>query len=348
MKNKKVNYKILVIHFFIVSLQCKPVNYTNMKQSKQIKTPKQPPKPKIPFDKLWKSMVTDHFEDFLEMFMPELHQEVDYTVPFLFLEQELKAALIDKSLKQVDKLVGVQLKSGKQEWVYVHVEFENSHNPSIKERMYDYNARIKEKYKKDITALVIYTGRNAPANPNCYTKTVFGTSILFTFNAYVIVEQDKAALKANPNPFAIVVLANLYVANTYEDYAERLRLKEEIYVLARQRKYPDEKINRLILFLTELMKLPTNLETQFNEYISKPQKSTDMIYTTQTSRNMVDALAKEAFGQSVTEMDTTVTNAITRLYSKLKMSIEDIADFLEIEANLVLEVLKKNKLIKNK
>jgi hypothetical protein len=46
---------------------------------------------------------------------------VDYTVPFLFLEQELKAALIDKSLKQVDKLVGVQLKSGKQEWVYVHV-----------------------------------------------------------------------------------------------------------------------------------------------------------------------------------------------------------------------------------
>jgi Putative transposase, YhgA-like len=319
-----------------------------MKAPKQIKTPKQAPKPKIPFDKLWKSMVTDHFEDFLEMFMPELHQEVDYTVPFLFLEQELKAALIDKSLKQVDKLVGVQLKSGKQEWVYVHVEFENSHSPNIKERMYDYNARIKEKYKKDITALVIYTGRNAPTNPNCYTKTVFGTSIVFTFNAYVIVEQNEAALKANPNPFAIVVLANLYVANTYEDYEERLRLKEEIYVLARQRKYPDEKTDRLILFLTELMKLPSQLETQFNEYISKPQKSTDMIYTTQTSRNMIDALAKEAYGKTFTEMDTAIVSTIKHLYAKAKMSENEIANVTQLEVEFITSVLKKYKLIKNK
>jgi hypothetical protein len=293
-------------------------------------------------------MVTDHFEDFLEMFMPELHQEVDYTVPFLFLEQELKAALIDKTLKHVDKLVGVQLKNGKHEWVYVHVEFENSHSPSIKERMYDYNGRIKEKYKKDITALVIYTGRNAPANPNCYTKTVFGTSIVFTFNAYVIVEQDEAALKANPNPFAIVVLANLYVANTYEDYAERLRLKEEIYVLSRQRKYPDEKTNRLILFLTELMKLPSQLETQFNEYISKPQKSTDMIYTTQTSRNMVDALAKQTYGKTFTEVDAALARTIVFLFSDMKVSIEQIAEKVEIEVQFVIDVLKKHKLIKNK
>jgi Putative transposase, YhgA-like len=319
-----------------------------MKAPKQIKAPKHPPKPKIPFDKLWKSMVTDHFEDFLEMFMPELHQEVDYTVPFLFLEQELKAALIDKSLKQVDKLVGVQLKSGKQEWVYVHVEFENSHSPNIKERMYDYNARIKEKYKKDITALVIYTGRNAPTNPNSYTKTVFGTSIVFTFNAYVIVEQNEAALKANPNPFAIVVLANLYVANTYEDYEERLRLKEEIYVLARQRKYPDEKTNRLILFLTELMKLPPQLETQFNEYISKPQKSTDMIYTTQTSRNMVDALTKQAYGKTFAEYDATVTKTILFLFSEVKISVEDISEKIGIEIKTVYDVLKKHKLIKSK
>jgi Putative transposase, YhgA-like len=273
---------------------------------------------------------------------------VDYTVPFLFLEQELKAALIDKSLKQVDKLVGVQLKSGKQEWVYVHVEFENSHSPNIKERMYDYNARIKEKYKKDITALVIYTGRNAPANPNCYTKTVFGTSIVFTFNAYVIIEQEEAALKANPNPFAIIVLANLYVANTYENYEERLRLKEEIYVLARQRKYPDEKTDKILLFLFELIKLPNALETQFNEYISKPQKSTDMIYTTQTSRNTIDALAKQAYGKTFAEYDATVTKTILFLFSEVKISVEDISEKIGIEIKTVYDVLKKHKLIKSK
>ena len=310
--------------------------------------PRATPKPKIPFDKLWKSIVTDHFEDFLEMFMPELHQEVDYTVPFLFLKQELKAALIHKTLKQVDKLVGVQLKSGKQEWVYVHVEFENSHSPNIKERVYDYNARIKEKYKKDITALVIYTGRNAPADPNCYTKTVFGTSILFTFNAYVVVEQTESALKANPNPFAIIVLANLYVVNTYEDYKERLRLKEEIYVLARQRNYPDEKTHKILLFLFELMKLPPALETQFNEYISKPQKSNDMVYTTQTSRDSIDALAKQAYGKTFAEMDTTIVSTMKHLYSEGKMSVNEIANIMRLEVGFIITVLKKHKLIKNK
>ena len=98
----------------------------------------------IPYDKLWKSIVTEHFEDFLEMFLPELHQEVDYNVPFKFLEQEIKAALIDKTLKQMDKLVRVNLKNGEEKWVFVHVEFETSHKPITKERMYDYHSRIKK------------------------------------------------------------------------------------------------------------------------------------------------------------------------------------------------------------
>jgi hypothetical protein len=138
-----------------------------------------PKKLHIPFDKLWKSIVTDYFEDFLAMFLPDLHEQVDYAVPFKFLEQELKAVLIDKTLKQMDKLVGVQLKNGDEEWVFVHIEFENSHSPSIKERMYDYHSRIKEKYNHDITALVIYTGRKVPVKPNIYTTEIgFGIILI--------------------------------------------------------------------------------------------------------------------------------------------------------------------------
>jgi hypothetical protein len=227
----------------------------------------------IPYDKLWKSIVTEHFEDFLEMFLPELHCQTDYNVPFKFLEQEIKAALIDKTLKQMDKLVRVNLKSGEEKWVFVHVEFETSHKPITKERMYDYHSRIKEKYGRDITALVIYTGREVPANPSIYEKTTFGTTISYKFNTYIINEQDENELKANQNPFSIVVLANLYTAKTYGRYEERLTFKEQIYVLARQRNYSDDKTHKLILFLTELMRLPEDLETQFDVYISKPQNS---------------------------------------------------------------------------
>jgi hypothetical protein len=96
------------------------------------------------------------------------------------------------------------------------------------------------------------------------------------------------------------------------------------------------------------MKLPPQLETQFNEYISKPQKSTDMIYTTQTSRNMIDALAKEAYGKTFAEMDTTIVTTIKHLYSEAKMSVNDIANVMRLEVDFITSVLKKYKLIKNK
>ena len=63
-----------------------------------------------------------------------------------------------------------------------------------------------------------------------------------------------------------------------DDDQKRLTLKEQIYKIAKERKYSNEKIESLILFLSELIKLPFDLEKKFTEYISKPTKSTDMPY----------------------------------------------------------------------
>ncbi len=261
------------------------------------------------------------------------------------MEQELKAVSIDKTLKQADKLVGVRLLNREEKWVYVHIEFENSHSPKIKERMYDYHSRIKEKYGKDITALTIYTGRETPAKPNIYEKTTFGTTISYIFNTYIVSKQNENELKANLNPFAIVVLANLYTINTYKKYDERLTLKEQIYALARQRNYPDEKTHRLLLFLTELMRLPEKQQLQFELYTSNEQNQTDMIPITQASHFYIDMLSKQAYGRTFKEVDASITNAIIHLYSKVQMSIDEIAGTLQMEKKAVSSVLKKHKLL---
>jgi hypothetical protein len=308
--------------------------------------PIQPQTPRIPFDKLWKGIVTDHFQDFLEMFMPKLYKKVDFSVEFKFLEQELKSVLMNKTLKQMDKLVGVKMKNGKEEWIFVHIEFENSHSPKIKERMFDYYYRIKEKYGKKITALVIYTGEKSPKDSHIYKSEVYGTIASYEFNVYEIAKQSEKELLANPNPFAIFVLANMYVSQTYENATLRLERKEQMYRLARQRNYSEDKINRILLFIFEIIKLPPDLETQFNEHISKPQNSNDMVYTTQTSRDTVDALAKQAFGQTVTEIDTALVKTIIILFTKVKMSIDEIAEDTGLQAKFIHDLLKKHKLIK--
>jgi hypothetical protein len=309
-------------------------------------TTKTPRKPAVPYDRLWKGITTDHFKDFLAMFLPKLYRKVDFSRPFVFLEKELRAVVVGKTLTIADKLVKVALKDGTEKWVFVHIEFENSHSPAIKERMFAYYYRIREKYSKDIVALVVYTGAEVPSKANVYEKKDFETSVVYTFGIYEIIKQNEADLMKNLNPFAIVILANLYVLRTQDNDAERLTLKQKIYDLAKQRKYPKEQATNLILFITELMKLPTKLEKTFTTYISKSQKSNDMMPITQASRNVADALGVQAYGKSIKELDATVTNAITRSFSKLKMSIEEIADFLDIKVDEVVFVLKKHKLIK--
>jgi hypothetical protein len=73
-----------------------------------------------------------------------------------------------------------------------------------------------------------------------------------------------------------------------------------------------------------------------------------MIYTTQTSRNTIDALAKQAYGKTFTEMDTAIVSTIKHLYAKAKMSVNEIADVTQLEVEFITSVLKKYKLIKNK
>jgi hypothetical protein len=301
---------------------------------------------KIPFDKLWKSATEEFFEDFLWYFLPELAEQVDFSIAHEFLEQELKAAVADKNTKSADKLVKIKLKNGQEKWIFVHIEFENSAKKNIGERMYGYHSRIREKFGKEITAIVVFTGRHIPKNSTYYKHEVFGTTIFYKFNSYAIVKQDAETLKADQNPFAIVVLANLYVLLTYKNDQKRLELKQQIYNIARERGYPDDKTHRLILFLTELVKLPKYLEAAFKEYITEPQKSTNTMYTTQVSRDIADAFAKQTYGKTFAEMDATIISAITRLYEKMQFSIDQIADTLQLEKEAVVVVLKKYKLIK--
>lgn len=71
-----------------------------------------------------------------------------------------------------------------------------------------------------------------------------------------------------------------------------------------------------------------------------------MAYITHRTRDMVDAMAKGAFGESVSELKTTVTNTIVNLYSKMQLSVDEIAEAMGLEAKEVHDVLKKQKLIK--
>jgi hypothetical protein len=189
----------------------------------------------IDYDNNWKEIISDGGEstqDFLAFFMPKLHADIDFTYPIDFLEQELYDLIqpADRD-KIVDKLLRVRLKTGEDKWIFIHIEFQTSAEKDFSARMYHYYRLIRAKYDKDLTALVIYTGKSKPRLYDHYKEENYGTGIYYYFNTYQVLKQKEAELLANPNPFALVVLANYYVLKTTAKQRKRLTFKEQLFEL---------------------------------------------------------------------------------------------------------------------
>ncbi|HNL08070.1 MAG TPA: hypothetical protein PKH93_10890 [Chitinophagales bacterium] len=258
----------------------------------------------IDFDNNWKEVVSAMFIDFLAFFMPRLYADADLTREPTFLEQEFYELLQPENNEQtLDKLAKVFLKSGEEKWVYVHIEFQTAAESHFARRMYNYYQVIRSKYGKDMTAIVIYTGKHRPRRYNCYQEEHYGTLISYRFNTYSVIQQDEAELLANPNPFAIVVLANYYVLKTKANDPERLSFKEQVFKLASERGYDYPKTNSLLLFIYELMKLSKPLSQDFYENIIQPSKHIPaMIKYSRATRDIIDYEVKQVYGFTITEL----------------------------------------------
>ena len=76
------------------------------------------------YDSPWKEAIERYFSDFMHFYFPAAHARIDWSQPYLFLDQELRAVVHDGELgkRVVDKLARVSSHSGQSEWVYVHIE----------------------------------------------------------------------------------------------------------------------------------------------------------------------------------------------------------------------------------
>lgn len=205
-------------------------------------------------DTLWKSILEDIFEDFLLFFYPDAGSFFDFSKDFEYLDKELEQLFPpeDNSYQTrfVDKLVKVHCKNGNNEWILVHIEIQGYNDAHFGRRMFTYYSRILDKYDKPITAFAIFTESNAAFKPCEYHREFMGTSVLYRFNSFKILEQDEQMLRESDNPFAVVVLTALTALKSKrisED--ELLNLKIELTKNLIDSNLPKSKINRLLVFL---------------------------------------------------------------------------------------------------
>jgi predicted transposase YdaD len=204
------------------------------------------------YDKLWKGIIEDLFEEFLEMFFPDLIEKIDFSKGFEFLDQEL-SLLFPESVgknRAVDKLVKVYLKDGTEEWILVHLEVQGYPDQTFERRMFTSFYRVFDRFDKEITALAIFTDKQKDYQPNAYVRDFHGTKLRYEYRTYKVLDQDKGDLLASNNPFALVILATLVAIekkNAKDD--ELMNIKWYLARLLFERNYEKKTIISVFEFI---------------------------------------------------------------------------------------------------
>jgi len=282
-------------------------------------------------DLLWKEIIEDLFEDFIEFFLPELYKEIDFNEGYEFLDQEL-ANIVDKTLKgkkMSDRLVKVYLKDGRENWILAHLEVQGYKEDKFEERMFKYFYRIYDKYNQKIVALSIFTEGNKDYKPDDFKYDLHGTKLDYQYNVYKILEQSEEDLLNSDNPFAMVVLAGLYSLKSKNEEQKKYKFKIKLLRLLLNKGYKNDKVYNIFEFLDGILFLPTDLEIKFQENIEEITGGDDM------------GVSKEMTNLYQAGMEKNKIKVAKKLLEK-NMSLEEISEVTELSKEEIKNIKEKS------
>ncbi|MBF0165816.1 MAG: DUF4351 domain-containing protein [Magnetococcales bacterium] len=240
------------------------------------------------YDSPWKEILKAYFKNFLEFFLPEAHDGINWQRDPEFLDKELdritKEALAKN--RRVDLLVKAWLLTGEEFWVLIHVEVQGDRDPEFAERMYTCQHRAYDLHRKPVVGLAILADEDPSWRVSEYRQEIFGSEVVYKFNAVKLIDylDHLSDLETSDNPFAIVTLAHLRAKQTKNQPEVRYREKMGIVRGLRHRGFNHQAIIDLCRFIDWVLSLPEKLDDQFWEEQSNFEENQEMQYVTSVER----------------------------------------------------------------
>jgi hypothetical protein len=242
----------------------------------------------IDYDSPWKEILDYYFSEFMAFFFPQAYDEIDWTKDPKSLDKEFQRITPDAELgkRVVDKLVEVCKLNGEETWVLVHVEIQSQREIDFAQRMYTYNYRIFDRYKRTVVSLAILGDTSKNWRPNNYVHNLWGCRIEFEFPIIKLLDyQDKwKELEESRNPFAVVVMAHLKVQESKGDFQSLKRWKVALIRHLYEPCQKKEFVQRIFRFIDWLIRLPEELEKEFWYEIKQYEEEGRMRYVTSVER----------------------------------------------------------------
>ena len=241
-----------------------------------------------PFDSPWKDAIERYFEDFILFFFPQAHEEIEWSRGHEFLDKELQQVVRDAELglRLVDKLVKIYRTGGSEAWVLIHVEVQSQSESGFAERMYVYNYRIYDRYKRTVVSLAVLGDESRSWKPNQFGYELWGCEVNFKFPIVKLLDyqQEWSILESSRNPFATVVMAHLKAQETRDNRYRRFEWKLTLTRRLYEQGYSREDVINLFQFIDWIMSLPEELEQEFWREVRNLEEEKRMPYITSVER----------------------------------------------------------------
>ena len=307
--------------------------------------PKTAAKPilKAEYDSPWKDILENYFQCALELCFPAIARQINWKKKPQLLSKEFQKITRRSELgrKNVDTLVQVWTKAGQPRWVLVHVEVQAQRESLFPRRMFDYYSRIAQHYNRDVVSLAILADDHPKWLPTSYLREQWGCEARLKFPVCKLTSlaRNEQKLLNNPNPFAIVVLAQVKALQTKGAMRQRRVWKATLAKLGHERGYSRRVILDLYNFVDWVMFLKPELEREVEQEIAEFENAKRMKYITSIERfGMEKGLEKgrqEGRQEALRENIFAVLEArFTDVPYAINENLKDIADLDRLKALL--------------
>lgn len=232
-------------------------------------------------DAAWKDAIRLFFPQFLQMFHPELSQQLDPSRGVRYLEQELRRicrrARVGK--RMVDLLAELPLQGGGETWLLVHIEIQSRKDPELPHRMWVYHYRTYDLYRRPVVSLAVLADSSSEWKPSRYESSYFGCELLLKFPAIKLLDlaPQIEQLETSENPFALVVASHLRAQQTAP--GSELRLARKLALCRRLRRIglSNDEIDGLFLVIDAILFLEPALEERFEQFAHNTEDTMELM-----------------------------------------------------------------------
>lgn len=284
-------------------------------------------------DSPWKMALEAYFQEFLGLLFPAIHEQVDWSKGYSFLDKELQQITADaeSGRRYADKLIKVAALDGVETWVLIHVEVQGEPEDSFAERMFTYQYRLRDRYNIDVVSLAVLADTRESFRPTTFQYQRWGCALSFTFPTTKLMDWEAhwAELKASDNVFALVVMAQIQAKRVKEN-ASRKDTKVALIRLLYERGYSRGQVLRLFNIIDWMIQLPRSLDPEFAQAVYAIQEEKHMPYVNTIERLGIEKGRQEERQEAEQRALEGKRNAARKLIARTEMDDQMIADIEEL------------------